>query len=139
METSQIVRDRETNKKVEGKTRLIKQFLWLPKLIGTDRRWFSTEYILQKCKSFPPPIGSAMTVCELDWEDQEWASIQRTFVYCDCGNELTHSNSFISDDKRGVHYKCINCGTESWWDFDNYGPVVVPLDKPREVEKELTH
>lgn len=44
---------------------------------------------------------------------------QRTFVWCDCGNELCSSDSLVSDTKEyGVHYKCSQCGEEQWYDFD---------------------
>lgn len=45
---------------------------------------------------------------------------QRTFVWCDCGNELCSSNSFVSDTKEyGVEYKCTECGLVSNYDFDS--------------------
>lgn len=48
---------------------------------------------------------------------------QSTLVYCDCGNELVSSNSFVSDelDENGdnhVKYKCTKCGLESDFNFD---------------------
>lgn len=47
---------------------------------------------------------------------------QRTFIYCDCGNELITSNSFIKDTDF-VYYKCSRCGKESKWDFDAPVPI----------------
>lgn len=45
---------------------------------------------------------------------------QKTFCWCDCGNELCSSNSLISDTyEYGVHYKCSACGLESDWCFDS--------------------
>jgi hypothetical protein len=52
----------------------------------------------------------------------------KIFLYCDCGNELMASNSFVSDsyDKdwnNHVLFKCSKCGKELDFDFD----VPVPL------------
>lgn len=48
---------------------------------------------------------------------------QYTFIYCECGNELCSSNSFISDtydenNDNHVLYKCSKCGLESDWNFE---------------------
>lgn len=52
---------------------------------------------------------------------------QTCFVYCPgCRMELCASESFVSDDERGVAYKCTGCGTDSLWDFDSY-PVPVRM------------
>jgi len=62
---------------------------------------------------------------------------QTTFVYCTCGNELTSSNSFISDTLDGVKYKCKKCGRNSTWNFDIFPLPVDITDKkypsPREM------
>jgi hypothetical protein len=43
-------------------------------------------------------------------------------VYCKCGNELTTTNSFISDEGEQenniVTYKCSHCNKESKFNFD---------------------
>ncbi len=62
---------------------------------------------------------------------------QKTFLYCECGNELISSNSFISDtyDEKGdnhVLYKCSNCGLKSDWNFD-IAPVVINWNKLRNL------
>lgn len=61
----------------------------------------------------------------IQWLKNLWKHepIQRTFVYCDCGNELIASKSFVSDtyDENGdnhVLYKCTQCGREHDWNFD---------------------
>lgn len=45
-----------------------------------------------------------------------------TCLYCTCGNELTTTNSFISDEGTGgdniVAYKCSHCNEKSKWNFD---------------------
>jgi uncharacterized Zn finger protein len=61
--------------------------------------------------------------------------VQRTFVYCDCGNELIASKSFVSDtyDENGdnhVLYKCTQCGQEQDWNFD-IAPVPINWSKLR--------
>lgn len=46
---------------------------------------------------------------------------QTTFCYCPiCRHDLCGSESFISDNKQGVTYKCTTCGAKSLWDFDTY-------------------
>ena len=44
---------------------------------------------------------------------------QRTFCWCDCGNELCSEGKLISDTyEYGVEYKCSKCGQISNWCFD---------------------
>jgi len=44
---------------------------------------------------------------------------QHTFCYCPiCDYELVGSDSFVSDNRRGVTYKCLQCGCKSRWNFD---------------------
>lgn len=48
---------------------------------------------------------------------------QRTFIYCDCGNELVSDGSFVSDtydknENNHVIYKCKKCNKKSDWNFD---------------------
>lgn len=51
---------------------------------------------------------------------------QKTFVWCNCGNELCSSKSFISDTKEhGVEYKCSKCGEQQWYDFDCPAPYKI--------------
>lgn len=57
---------------------------------------------------------------------------QTLWCWCPgCKKDLVSSKSFVKDTDF-VYYKCTNCGTESKWDFDTYGPVVV-LVEPKEV------
>jgi len=62
---------------------------------------------------------------------------QTLWVYCPgCKNDLCSNNSFVKDTNF-VYYACTNCGRESRWDFDTYGPVVVQVDengKPNQEE-----
>lgn len=43
-------------------------------------------------------------------------------AFCDCGNELIYSNSFIQERKTKYHcvfdYKCSNCDKELYWNPD---------------------
>ena len=56
---------------------------------------------------------------------------QTTFCYCpSCYRELCAGDSFVSDDDRGVQYRCERCGETSWWDFDTY-PMPVLATGPR--------
>ena len=57
---------------------------------------------------------------------------QGTFVWCDCGNELISTNSFVSDTDL-VRYKCSKCGVESGWNFDCLAPFrVYPTQEIKE-------
>lgn len=56
-------------------------------------------------------------------------SKQTLFVYCPgCKRDLCSNGSFVKDEEF-VEYKCTNCGRESRWDFDRYGPVVVEVNE----------
>lgn len=63
---------------------------------------------------------------------------QTLFLYCTCKNELTASDSFVSDDLDGVKYKCTNCNRKSVWNFDLFAiPVDITGGKypsPREMD-----
>ena len=87
-------------------------------------------HVLQRCitHEYSGMINSCEsgTVGWIDWADESWIGQQRTFLYCDCKNELTASGSFISDDQNGVKYKCTDCGKESLWDFD-IAPVAIKI------------
>jgi hypothetical protein len=50
---------------------------------------------------------------------------QTLFLYCTCKNELTASESFVSDDLDGVKYECTNCSRKSVWNFDLFA---IPVD-----------
>lgn len=54
--------------------------------------------------------------------DKELLKYSSCLVYCDCGNELTTTNSFVSDEgeqgKNVVTYRCSHCEQESKWNFD---------------------
>lgn len=61
----------------------------------------------------------------IQWLKNLWKLkvVQRTFIYCDCGNELIDSKSFVSDtydenDNNHVIYKCSQCGLEHDYNFD---------------------
>jgi hypothetical protein len=47
---------------------------------------------------------------------------QRLYIWCECGNELVGSSSFVSDtyedDGNHVRYLCTSCGARSDYDFD---------------------
>jgi hypothetical protein len=45
-----------------------------------------------------------------------------TYCYCDCNNELTTTESFVSDTDV-VHYACSRCGIHTFWDFDTPVPL----------------
>jgi len=60
---------------------------------------------------------------------------QTTWCWCECGAELCSTESFVSDDGRGVCYACSSCGKESWWNFDF--PVPIKLEGP--MEEPTTH
>lgn len=126
------------DKKVLGKTRIVKKWIWLKRLNG---RWKFMEfaYVIQRCVTHE--YSGMINSCEsgtatwLDWVDEDWTDKQRTFLYCDCKNELTASGSFVSDDTEidiknniyGVKYKCTDCGSISIWNFD-VAPVAVRVN-----------
>lgn len=62
---------------------------------------------------------------------------QRTFTYCECGNELCSSNSFIRDvylkNRNVVHYKCSKCKNENFFDFDHPVPLKLPFSEEDKI------
>lgn len=62
---------------------------------------------------------------------------QTLWVYCPgCKEDLCSNGSFVKDEEF-VEYKCTNCGRDSRWDFDRFGPVVVEVDEkglPKAIE-----
>ncbi len=54
---------------------------------------------------------------------------QTTFCWCECGNELCSTDSFVSDTfkdgKSLVRYRCSKCGQGQFWDFDPPTPIFV--------------
>lgn len=56
---------------------------------------------------------------------------QKTFCWCDCGNELCSSGSYqsmcYSSNGNFERYKCSKCGAESKWDFDAPCPIKVEI------------
>lgn len=61
---------------------------------------------------------------------------QKTLCYCPiCKNELIGSNSFVSDTKQGVTYKCTKCGCKSLWWFDDIVPWII---KYQHLEAKMT-
>lgn len=79
----------------------------------------------------------------MSWERALWTTLtglpkptnQTTWCWCPgCRDDLCSNDSFLSDDERGVHYICTQCGTESWWDFDRF-LVPVTVGGPRGATK----
>jgi RNase P subunit RPR2 len=62
--------------------------------------------------------------------DKELSKYSNCLVYCDCGNELTSSKSFVSDkgeqENNVVTYKCSHCSEESKFNFD-IAPVAIKI------------
>lgn len=55
---------------------------------------------------------------------------QKTFCWCDCGNELCSSDSHTGSGLIRIQdgfefYKCSKCGEESRWDFDAPCPIKI--------------
>ena len=48
----------------------------------------------------------------------------RTYVFCECNNELTTTGSFIRDTDV-VEYECSKCGLHTFWDFDAPAPIKI--------------
>lgn len=113
--------------KVLNKTRIVRRFIWWLKL---KKRWkfFTTACILQRC--LKNEIGLAISNSTyrrcLDWYDVEYTNEPRTFLKCDCDNELITSGSFVSDTAEGVTYECTDCKRLSLWDFDS-APVAIQI------------
>lgn len=62
---------------------------------------------------------------------------QSTFCYCpNCNNELCGSDSFVSDNRNGVTYKCSLCHCKSLWDFDIFPAPY--LKKYQRFERKMT-
>jgi len=121
-----------TNRKKEYKKRLIKKFIWTRK-IRKERRWLGFYYIEQRCRIAKE---NQKDETNLEWVDLHWGCKQMTFVWCDCGCELCATGSFVSDDWRGVNYKCIECKKESWWNFDVI-PGAVSMEGPLKSDPNL--
>lgn len=60
--------------------------------------------------------------CENCWTCLDKKLTGKTKVFCDCNNELTSTNSFVSDNET-VNYTCSYCGEKSTWDFDCITPI----------------
>ena len=64
----------------------------------------------------------------INWLLKLWNK-QKTFIYCECGNEMCSDGSFISDtydeNDNHVKYKCQKCGMEYDYNFDI---TPVPID-----------
>ena len=114
--------------KVRGKTRVIKRFVWWKKLEG-ELKFLQTAYILQRCLPNQFAIDTASTSKKyLEWYDVRYTYEPTLFIKCDCGNELTTSGSFVSDNEQGVTYQCTDCRNYSLWNFD-IAPVPVKSDR----------
>jgi len=64
---------------------------------------------------------------------------QRTFCYCNCGNELISTNSFIFDQYKFLvkgfpeemtktdleEAECSKCGVHTLWDFGAPAPILI--------------
>lgn len=64
---------------------------------------------------------------------------QKTFCWCDCGNELCSSDSHIGSGDPLIQlgfefYKCSKCGEKSRWDFGSTLPYKLQ-DKQKEIER----
>jgi predicted RNA-binding Zn-ribbon protein involved in translation (DUF1610 family) len=63
----------------------------------------------------------------LKWLRRKKKRQQTLWIYCTgCKEDLCSNDSFVKDADY-VYYKCTNCGLETKWDFDNYGPAVVQV------------
>lgn len=54
--------------------------------------------------------------------------IQKTFCWCDCGNELCSTDSYdyyrnLGDSNTIIYYKCTKCNECSEWDFGAPVPI----------------
>jgi hypothetical protein len=57
-----------------GDKRIIERFLWLPYKLGDERRWFSSEFIVQSyIMRFVPYLIFPGGYYERDWIDRDWA------------------------------------------------------------------
>lgn len=136
------------NRKVYGKCRIIKKFVWLKKL-RNRLKILQTAYIRQKCyKNIIGLETGYLTISHptkeknekyLDWYDVDWAEKPILFLRCiNCENELISSGSFVSDNEDGVKYICTDCGRISIWNFDLFAvPVEITDGKypsPKEIE-----
>ena len=129
-------------RKVEGKTRIIKKFIWFKKL---NNRWkfLDFAYVQQKCvkcKDSGIYHYEYLKFTTLEWVDEKWAGKQTLFLKCVCGNELTSTGSFISDTEDGVKYECTDCCRVTVWNFDLF-PIPVEITNgeypsPKEMRKE---
>ena len=58
---------------------------------------------------------------------------QKTFCWCECGNELCSSFGSYQPQKFDIlqpdieHYKCSKCGRESTWNFGTPAPVLITM------------
>jgi len=140
------------HRKVFHKTRIIRKFVLYQRLKGRVKVLQRT-YVLQECLKnlIGLEVRYLTLIAEsekdneryLDWYDVEWTNEQTTFLKCtECGNELSGSGSFISDDESGVKYKCTDCGRESVWNFDIFPIPVEMIDgkypSPKEMECQKT-
>jgi len=117
---------------VEGKTRIIKRFVWLQRLEGKVK-FMENAYVFQLCRR--EPLGP-VNIC-LIWKDVRWASRPLFQLYCRCGNELTSSSSFVSDTEEGVRYCCTDCFYNSLWNLD-LGPFALEITEGRREPKEVS-
>lgn len=135
------------HRKVYGKGRIIKKFVWFKRL-RNRLKILQTAYIRQKCLKNQIGLGIGyLTVSSptkeknekyLDWYDVDWAEKPTLFLKCiNCENELISSGSFISDDENGVKYKCTDCGRISIWNFDILAVPVEITDGKYPSPKEM--
>lgn len=114
--------------KVRGKTRIVRKFVWWKRLEGKTKI-LETTYILQRCLPNQFAIETGNNSKEyLEWYDVRFTHRPTLYIKCDCGNELTTSGSFVSDNEQGVTYRCTDCKSYSLWDFD-IAPVPVKLNR----------
>lgn len=140
------------HRKVFNKTRIIRKFIPYQRLEGRVKV-LQRAYVLQKClKNMVGLETGYLTLTAatedkneryLDWYDVKWAKEQTLFLKCsECGNELSASGSFVSDDENGVKYECTDCKRESVWNFDFFPIPVEMIDgkypSPKEMECQKT-
>lgn len=62
---------------------------------------------------------------KLEKVDGPWHSLN----FCDCGNELSHSNSYVKSDDNGIwEYKCTHCGKHQYKN-GTLGPFILGCNK----------
>lgn len=71
-------------------------------------------------------------ICNLS--EQKPTYIQRTFCYCDCGNELVSNHKSVSENDGVVEYICGKCGKTVW--LFNAAPAPIRIEQQNDCTKE---